>query len=261
MADPIAPGLGAPPTDIVGLAAWCGQVKVILDTHNLTGATSSAVKSSDLSQNPPAIGQGTPNDGIFARFKVSGAVPSQPLAGWSYAGAAPWHRISSTSLSGATTDINLPAGFARIHGELRDVIPTTDGDDLWMRVNAGSGIDSTAAHYAWRTAAFDGLAGWTLANSESDTKLIITGTRGIKNTVTEGLSGHFDIYDPVGTTQHKKFTGHFTFLNTANARYTTIDWSAHFIGGLTALTQIEWLLRTGGTIASGTCDLWGILAT
>jgi len=254
----IIASLNKPDASLESIQASVVQIITLLEQHNLTGAETATLKTGDMAS-PPALGGTIPNDGNFSRIRATGATPNPALAGFRYSGFGPDHFISTTPLTGATTLIALPgdARYARLALKLRGVLPTTNADDLWMRVNAGSGVD-VGANYVSNGVAFAGAG--ALNTRTTDTHFFLTRADGVSNTATKGLNGWIQIDAPGDTTHHKPMRVDLEGDDTTSAGLVLWHSALRYIGAATALTQLQLLWRTGGASAGGAVDLYGELA-
>jgi hypothetical protein len=140
--------------------------------------------------------------------------------------------------------------------EILDLIPATDGDNLFLRFNTGGGFDNTSGHYGWNGLRWDN-SGTGSAGSGSDTKIECDGGGAISNNSSYGLTGTIKLHAP-GNSIYKKCEMDTTFRNTSGNQIGNQGRGIYLV--TSAITQFQLIFSTGN-IASGIGRCYGIAKT
>ena len=173
--------------------------------------------------------------------------------------APEWGTVSSpvllaTKTASASSSIDFTefnnSIYSRYEFDLENIIPTTDGSGLWVRVSTDAlNYDQGAAHYAW---AYTGTGS---GSSAADSFIAIGPAQG--NAFGErGVTGTLRLWDSNSVTSRARITGLFTGFSTASAL------QVFSVGGVRLTAQDTVALRflmSSGTISSGTIKMYGIV--
>jgi hypothetical protein len=149
---------------------------------------------------------------------------------------------SSASLQFTTTANTFSSSYNTLFINCWGLLLSAANHTIYMYVGEGSGP-------TWKTAAT-----YTSPNGAGQTDLLGLGNFNL-NTATDPLDFDTYIYNVSSTTLHKVFLLNEYLYTAANQAYGSIP--AFWAGDTAALTGVE-LVPSAGTIASGTCSLYGM---
>jgi 6,7-dimethyl-8-ribityllumazine synthase len=164
--------------------------------------------------------------------------------------------ISKTTASAAAAvDIALTGGYKRYRVILEEVLPADDFRTLAVRTSTdnGSTFDSGSTDYSYEALRVSG--GAFSVSRDDDTEIEFNGGVSQSSTATAAMSGYLDIVLGDGTSTYTTILATGNFDNSGTA----VFWSlAGYRESTTAVTDVRFLYRNSGNIASGTFHLYGI---
>ena len=164
-----------------------------------------------------------------------------------------WDYISTTSLTGATTDVALTGTYKEYKLVVVGAQPATDNDSLYLQVDAG-GVQTSAYKYH-QTNLGDNSSAYSANYNASAAQCIVSGLLG--NAANESFSGIITVpSDPVDAV-YACMTVDGAGINSSNQAIRNLG-SLVWTGGTTALTSIRFLMSSGN-LAAGTVYLYGLL--
>jgi hypothetical protein len=160
-----------------------------------------------------------------------------------------------TASASASLDFTscISSTFDEYQIEFINIVPSTDGALLWMRVstNGGSSYDS-GANYSFRYWRFAG--GSVAAAGSGDTKIVLT--EAIDDNALWGVVGSLKLYNPLSTSIRTIVNGQLAFQQTlAGGLEQSLPFGVY--DSTTAVDAFQFLMHTG-TITSGTIRVYGL---
>jgi hypothetical protein len=139
---------------------------------------------------------------------------------------------------------------------LTDIIPSTDGADLWMRVSqdGGSTFKAGASDYDHVRNSTDTSPANTPVGSTGAAQINLTSN--LSNVGNRTLSGEVRFFNLAGTAKHKPCTFHTVHVSSAPI-FKSVTGAGQFTLNTSAVNGFQFLMSSGN-IASGIFTLYGI---
>jgi hypothetical protein len=205
----------------------------------------------------------SPVNGMIRYNSATPGVEAYYSGGWNTLGtgsATPGAMILiATATASSSTSISftsIPSGYDQYVVTLANVLPATNGDQLYLQIGETGSCTIETADYNWYGGVFNS-EGLSYNGLNGDTQIDLTFTAGgIVNTSGLGVSGNIDLYSLGSSSLYKYFAGTITYfedggvdtVNTIGGRYT---------GDKNAITCVQFYMSTGN-ISSGKFALYGI---
>jgi hypothetical protein len=190
---------------------------------------------------------------------------SDGISVWDVVSETPGYTLLSTfntanaASADFTTSIN--SRFNAYMFSVVNIVPANDDQGLWMRVSedAGANWKSGASDYDWTAVGRSGATNFT-SNDTADAQIeVVSSTLGanlaVGNASTEGVHANIFMYNPAGTSQHKRFLCESTWSNASgNAGIVNV---CGIYKATAAITGVQFLFETGN-IVGGSIRMYGL---
>jgi hypothetical protein len=154
-------------------------------------------------------------------------------------------RSEYSPLNAASIDIPIPVGYSYHKIKIVDVVATTGGSELWVRIGTGapSVIQSGASDYSHYRSNFGTGQVFVTGGSAADSKIIIVG--GVMPTGASGrvFDGEINLFSPDNTSYNKLFKGSYV-LKTSGGNLNGGEVHSSYNAN-TAITSVRLLCSTG----------------
>lgn len=167
-----------------------------------------------------------------------------------------WFEINRLTASAADeVDFVLPSGFVAFKLLAYDVVPGTDGAEIWLRTSSdgGSSFDAGGSDYTYGGDQHPGTGSGSLLQSGGDVKVVLCGGVGQAG-AGEGMAGEVALFNPAGTSLHTRLTFHTNRISESGTLVSTVGAAAR---RATADVDAIRVLASSGTL-SGTFILMGL---
>lgn len=177
-------------------------------------------------------------------------------------GSGSWVKISSTtaSASSSVSFTGLSSTYISYVVVITNLVPTTNGTDLYLRTSADNGATYASSASDYKTAGFLTVDNTYVGISAvAGAQLIVGGMSGsysLGNGTGMVANGVLYIHNPSASLRCH-VTGHIASLNSSS--YQMIDFVNGWRDAAAAVNAIQFFMSSG-TIASGTFTLYGITA-
>lgn len=173
--------------------------------------------------------------------------------------------LLATGTASASATLDFSAGladaeFSSYIVQVENLVPATDGVNLWLRVSTDNGSSYLAGtNYEWGTRRFrpsDGGNGFDWSASDSEIELA-SATAGylVGNASGEGISGTVEFKNPTSTSTRHTFEVMMNPIDISTGSYNVVGLGTY--KATTAITNIRFMFSSGN-ITSGKVKLYGV---
>ena len=193
--------------------------------------------------------------------KDGGSTITVPTSGTFTLGAG-WIWLETlTASASATLDSEVTAGYDGTYKDvvytLTDIMPATDGTDIWIRVK-DSTYQADAADYEYAMRAVSSGGGQAFTNSQGAAQILLNSTDQIGSEADEGFSGVVTLSSPDSATRPSSFIYDGSWWDDAA---TPLLWrnngTGAYNGSFNAITGVRFMMSSGN-ITSGTIQVYGV---
>lgn len=227
----------------LGKMATMATAKVL---GNMSGATAAPAEISILDEDNMASNSAT---ALATQQSIKAYVDANAGGGGGGTGGA-FTEIAKTIVSSsvATVDLTIPGGYAAVKLLFDGV--DNNGEDLWLRVDTGSGFASSQYFYGYRIYNFQIGPGATTASSNAAQIIISVAS----STGTAFANGEMDIFfnDTRPTFQYKGF-----YDPNSSSSGTAIEGQGYYNLYESSISQVRFM-RASGNISQGNFTVIGI---
>jgi hypothetical protein len=202
--------------------------------------------------------------GTAGNFLQTAGASANPLWAAPGAGAGLVHLNTLTATAGVTTALSDTTSITAAYSEylltFEQIIPGTNAvtPQIVVSTNGGSSYITTA-YIAMAVAIFDNLE--VSSGDTSSTAVVLAApTAGVNNNANYGLSGSVKLFNPLGTTTRKFFSGGTSYMYSTGitvAQLVFAPISGFWDGGNTAINAFQLNMSGGGTF-SGKMRVYGL---
>jgi hypothetical protein len=258
------------------LLAFPVHAQSTLYTNSANGkvgiGTTSPASSLDLSQKSDALalpvgttGQepGSPVNGMIRYNSTTPGVEAFYSGAWNTLGAGSGTSgamvliaTAAASSSASISFTSIPSAYDQYVVTLANVVPATNGDQLYLQMGETGGCTLETTDYNWYGGVFNS-SGSSTGGTNGDTQIDLTFTLGgVVNTSGLGVSGNINLYSLGSSSLYKYLAGTITYFE--NGGFDTVNTiGGHYTGDTNAITCLKFYMSTGN-ISSGKFALYGI---
>jgi hypothetical protein len=204
----------------------------------------------------------SPVNGMMRYNSSTPGVEAYYNGAWNSLGVAPSGSqvllsAQTASSSSSISFTSIPSGYDQYIVTLTNIVPATNGAQLYMQVGEGGGCTIESANYSWWTYAFN-HSGASASGNTSDSQIHISSNGGgVANSPSGiGVTGALNINSLASSSLYKQVVGNVTYLENGSSDATQVV-SGRYTGDTNSITCLKFFFSSGN-ISSGDFALYGL---